>query len=168
MVVDAGRARRARFDPGSGMSRLVTERVSRAEAEQRRGRAGRVAPGICYRLWARAEEGALPAFAPPEIAVADLAGLALELAVMGRGRRRSGLSDPAAEAAAMTEARAPAARSGRAGRARGGSPTHGQAAGRAAAASAAWRICWSTAGRGAADLAALGGTRSVERCGRRT
>lgn len=83
VVVDAGRARRARFDPGSGMSRLVTERVSRAEAEQRRGRAGRVAPGICYRLWARAEEGALPAFAPPEIAVADLAGLALELAVWG-------------------------------------------------------------------------------------
>ena len=83
VVVDAGRARRARFDPGSGMSRLVTERVSRAEAEQRRGRAGRVAPGICYRMWARAEEGALPAFAPPEIAVADLAGLALELAVWG-------------------------------------------------------------------------------------
>ncbi|SMO38418.1 ATP-dependent helicase HrpB [Paracoccus laeviglucosivorans] len=83
VVVDAGRARRARFDPGSGMSRLVTERVSRAEAEQRRGRAGRVAPGICYRMWARAEEGALPAFAPPEIAVADLAGLALELANWG-------------------------------------------------------------------------------------
>ena len=83
VVVDAGRARRARFDPGSGMSRLVTERVSRAEADQRRGRAGRVAPGICYRMWARAEEGALPAFAPPEIAVADLAGLALELAAWG-------------------------------------------------------------------------------------
>lgn len=83
VVVDTGRARRARFDPGSGMSRLVTERVSRAEAEQRRGRAGRVAPGICYRLWAKAEEGALPAFAPPEIAVADLSGLALELAVWG-------------------------------------------------------------------------------------
>lgn len=51
VVVDAGRARRARFDPRSGMSRLVTERVSRAEADQRRGRAGRVAPGICYRMW---------------------------------------------------------------------------------------------------------------------
>lgn len=83
VVVDAGRARRARFDPGSGMSRLVTERVSRAEAEQRRGRAGRVAPGWCFRLWTRGEEGALPAFAPPEIASADLAGLALELAVWG-------------------------------------------------------------------------------------
>lgn len=83
VVVDGGRARRARYDPGSGMSRLVTERVSRAEAEQRRGRAGRVAEGICYRLWAKAEEGALPAFAPPEITVADLTGLALELAAWG-------------------------------------------------------------------------------------
>ena len=83
VVVDAGRARRARFDPGSGMTRLVTERASRAEADQRRGRAGRTAPGICFRMWARAEEGALPAFAPPEIATADLAGLALELAAWG-------------------------------------------------------------------------------------
>ncbi len=83
VVVDAGRARRARFDPGSGMSRLVTERVSRAEAEQRQGRAGRVAPGICYRMWARSEEGTLPGFAPPEISVADLSALALELAAWG-------------------------------------------------------------------------------------
>ncbi|MAM62814.1 ATP-dependent helicase HrpB [Maritimibacter sp. UBA3975] len=85
VVVDAGRARRARFDPGSGMSRLVTERVSKAEAEQRRGRAGRVAPGTCYRMWTKGEEGALPAFAPPEIEVADLAPLALELALWGAG-----------------------------------------------------------------------------------
>ena len=83
VVVDGGRARRARFDPGSGMSRLVTERVTRAEAEQRRGRAGRVAPGWCYRLWTRGEEGALAAFPPPEIASADLAPLALELALWG-------------------------------------------------------------------------------------
>jgi len=82
-VVDAGLSRRARFDPGSGMSRLVTERVTRAEATQRAGRAGRVAPGRCYRLWARAEEGALAAFPPPEIAAADLTGLALELALWG-------------------------------------------------------------------------------------
>jgi len=83
VVVDAGRARRARFDPGSGMSRLVTERVSRAEATQRAGRAGRVAEGTCYRMWTRGEDGALPAFAPAEVEVADLAGLALELALWG-------------------------------------------------------------------------------------
>jgi ATP-dependent helicase HrpB len=83
VVVDAGRARRARFNPASGMARLVTEKVSRAEAEQRRGRAGRVAEGVCYRMWTKGEEGALAAFAPPEIAVSDLAGLALELAVWG-------------------------------------------------------------------------------------
>ena len=83
VVVDAGRARRARFDPASGMSRLVTERVTRAEAEQRRGRAGRVAAGWCYRLWTKGEEGALAAFPPPEILAADLTGLALELALWG-------------------------------------------------------------------------------------
>ena len=83
VVVDAGRARRARFDPASGMSRLVTERVTRAEAKQRRGRAGRVAPGTCYRLWTKGEEGALAAFPPPEIMAADLTGLALELALWG-------------------------------------------------------------------------------------
>ncbi|WP_341213519.1 ATP-dependent helicase HrpB [uncultured Limimaricola sp.] len=83
IVVDAGRARRARFDPGSGMSRLVTEKVTRAEAAQRSGRAGRVAPGIAYRLWTRGEEGALAAFPLPEIASADLAPLALELAQWG-------------------------------------------------------------------------------------
>ncbi|MDO5756780.1 MAG: ATP-dependent helicase HrpB [Rhodobacterales bacterium] len=82
-VVDGGRARRARFDPGSGMTRLVTEPVSRAEATQRQGRAGRVAPGICYRMWTRGEEGALPAFPPAEIEAADLAPLALELALWG-------------------------------------------------------------------------------------
>ncbi|PWE26556.1 ATP-dependent helicase HrpB [Pararhodobacter marinus] len=83
VVVDAGQARRARFDPNSGMSRLVTERVSLAEAEQRRGRAGRVAYGTCYRLWTRGQEGALPAFPPAEIETADLTGLALELALWG-------------------------------------------------------------------------------------
>ncbi len=83
VVVDGGRARRARFDPASGMARLVTEPVSRAEAVQRRGRAGRVAPGTCYRLWTRGEEGALPAYPPAEIEAADLAPLALELALWG-------------------------------------------------------------------------------------
>ena len=105
VVVDAGRARRARFDPGSGMSRLVTERVSRAEAEQRRGRAGRVAPGWCFRLWTRGEEGALPAFAPPEIASADLAGLALELAVWGAAAADLAFLTPP-PAPALAEARA--------------------------------------------------------------
>lgn len=83
IVVDAGRARRARFDPASGMARLVTERVTRAEAEQRRGRAGRVAPGLCYRLWTRGEEGGLAPFPPAEIEAADLSALALELALWG-------------------------------------------------------------------------------------
>ncbi|WP_424979218.1 ATP-dependent helicase HrpB [Leisingera sp. S232] len=82
-VVDMGQARRARFDPGSGMSRLVTEKVTRAEATQRQGRAGRVAAGICYRLWTKGEEGALMAFPPAEIESADLTALALELALWG-------------------------------------------------------------------------------------
>ncbi len=83
VVIDAGLARRARFDPGSGMTRLVTERVSRAEADQRRGRAGRTAPGVAYRLWTKGEEGGLLPFPPPEIETADLSGLALDLAVWG-------------------------------------------------------------------------------------
>ena len=83
VVIDAGRARRARYDRGSGMSRLVTEKVTHAEATQRAGRAGRVAAGRCYRLWTKGEEGALAAFPPPEIATADLAPLALELALWG-------------------------------------------------------------------------------------
>lgn len=83
VVVDAGRSRRARFDPASGMSRLVTEKVSRAEATQRAGRAGRVAAGDCYKLWTKGEDGALPAFPPAEIEAADLAPLALELAQWG-------------------------------------------------------------------------------------
>ncbi|MBU2981376.1 ATP-dependent helicase HrpB [Lentibacter algarum] len=85
VVVDAGLARRARYDAGSGLSRLVTEKASRAEATQRQGRAGRVAEGTCYRLWTKGEEGALPAFAPAEIEVADLAPFALELALWGEG-----------------------------------------------------------------------------------
>jgi ATP-dependent helicase HrpB len=94
IVVDAGRARRARFDPNSGMSRLVTERVTKAEAEQRRGRAGRVAEGTCYRLWTRGEEGGLAAFPPAEIEAADLTPLALELALWGSGEGLSFLTPP--------------------------------------------------------------------------
>lgn len=83
VVIDAGLARRARFDPGSGMSRLVTEKVSRAEADQRRGRAGRVAEGACYRMWTKGEEGGLPPYPPAEIEAADLASLVLDLALWG-------------------------------------------------------------------------------------
>ncbi|MGC3938156.1 ATP-dependent helicase HrpB [Roseobacter sp. EG26] len=83
IVVDAGRARRAEFDPASGMSRLITTRVTRAEATQRAGRAGRVAPGHCYKLWTKGEEGALASHPPAEIEVGDLTGLALELAMWG-------------------------------------------------------------------------------------
>ena len=83
VVIDAGLERRARFDPGSGMTRLVTTRVSRAAAEQRAGRAGRVEPGVCYRLWSASEQKSLTAFTPPEILEADLAGLVLELAHWG-------------------------------------------------------------------------------------
>ena len=103
IVVDGGKARRARFDPASGMSRLVTERVTKAEAEQRRGRAGRVAPGVCYRLWTKGEEGALAAHPPAEIEAADLTGLALELALWG-GADLPFLTQP--PAAPLAEARA--------------------------------------------------------------
>lgn len=103
VVVDGGRARRARFDPASGMSRLVTERVTRAEATQRAGRAGRVAAGVCYRGWTRGEEGGLASFPPAEIEVADLTGLALELALWG-GDALPFLTQP--NAGALSEARA--------------------------------------------------------------
>ncbi|MEM6565494.1 MAG: ATP-dependent helicase HrpB, partial [Pseudomonadota bacterium] len=83
IVVDGGRARRSEFDPSSGMSRLVTTRVSRAEAAQRAGRAGRIAPGSCFKLWTRGEDGALPAYPPAEIDVEDLARLSLEVALWG-------------------------------------------------------------------------------------
>lgn len=86
VVVDAGRQRQAAFDPNSGMSRLVTERVSRASAEQRRGRAGRIEPGVCYRLWSKGEQATLAAHTPPEILRADLAPLVLELALWGVDR----------------------------------------------------------------------------------
>ncbi|MBF9058958.1 ATP-dependent helicase HrpB [Rhodobacterales bacterium HKCCSP123] len=104
IVVDAGRARRSRFDPGSGMSRLVTEPVSRAEADQRRGRAGRVAAGVCYRMWTKGAEGALPAFPPAEIEATDLAALALELALWGGAEGLAFLTPP--PATALAEARA--------------------------------------------------------------
>ena len=83
VVVDSGLVRRLRFDPATGMSRLETERISRASAEQRQGRAGRVEPGVCYRAWSESAQRSLAPFSPPEIAEADLTPLALELAGWG-------------------------------------------------------------------------------------
>jgi ATP-dependent helicase HrpB len=83
VVIDAGLERRSLFDPGSGMNRLELQRISRASAEQRAGRAGRTAPGICYRLWGEGAERSLAAYAAPEVCVADLAPLALDLAAWG-------------------------------------------------------------------------------------
>ena len=104
-VVDSGFARVPRFDVRSGMSRLETVRVTQDAAEQRRGRAGRTAPGVCYRLWSEAEHAALLSRRTPEILSADLAPLALELAL-------AGVDDPAdlrwldvPPAAALSQAR---------------------------------------------------------------
>jgi ATP-dependent helicase HrpB len=83
LVIDSGLMRVPRFEPRSGMTRLETVRVSQASAEQRRGRAGRLAPGLCYRLWPEAEQAQLRPFTAPEIIEADLAPLALELARWG-------------------------------------------------------------------------------------
>ena len=83
VIVDAGLERRSLFDPASGMNRLEVQRISRASAEQRAGRGGRTAPGVAYRLWGEGAERSLAAYAPPEVCVADLAPLALDLAVWG-------------------------------------------------------------------------------------
>jgi ATP-dependent helicase HrpB len=83
VVVDGGLARVPRYDPAAGLTRLETVRVSQAAADQRRGRAGRTGPGVCYRLWDEPETRALPAFARPEILETDLSGFALALAQWG-------------------------------------------------------------------------------------
>ncbi len=83
VVIDSGYMRQPRFSPSTGMARLETLRVSQASADQRRGRAGRLGPGVCYRLWAEAAHGGLQKFTAPEIAVTDLTPLALDLAVWG-------------------------------------------------------------------------------------
>ncbi len=83
VVIDAGLERRNLFDPRSGMNRLETVPISVASADQRRGRAGRLAPGVCYRLWTEARQRSLIAHTPAEIVSADLASLALELACWG-------------------------------------------------------------------------------------
>lgn len=87
VVIDSGLRRRPRFDPRSGMTRLETVPISQASADQRRGRAGRLGPGHCYRLWQAHEQQQRALFDPPEILEADLAPLALDLAQWG-------ISDP--------------------------------------------------------------------------
>ncbi len=105
-VVDSGLSRVPRFDPASGLTRLATVRVSRASADQRRGRAGRVGPGTCYRLWDEEQSRGLIPEQPAEILEADLTGLALDLARWG-ARLAEGLAliDPP-PAGAFAEARA--------------------------------------------------------------
>jgi ATP-dependent helicase HrpB len=83
VVVDSGLVRRSMFDPATGMSRLETQRISRASADQRQGRAGRTEPGVCYRAWSEGAHRSLAPFTPPEIVEADLIPLALELASWG-------------------------------------------------------------------------------------
>jgi ATP-dependent helicase HrpB len=83
VVVDCGLARVPRYEPDVGVTRLVTQRVSRAAADQRRGRAGRTEPGVCYRLWDEPQTQSLAAYAEPEIRAADLSGLLLDCAEWG-------------------------------------------------------------------------------------
>ena len=83
IVVDCGLARVPRYEPDVGLTRLETVRVSRAAADQRRGRAGRTEPGVCYRLWDEPQTASLEAYARPEILAADLSGLLLDLAQWG-------------------------------------------------------------------------------------
>ena len=106
IVIDGGLMRVPRFDPGSGMTRLATTRVSQASAQQRSGRAGRLEPGVGYRLWPAAEQAQLPAYSTPEILEADLAPLALALAQWGASDPSAmGFLDPP-PAAAYAEAQA--------------------------------------------------------------
>lgn len=88
IVVDSGFSRQPAYDPATGLSTLETRRVSRASADQRRGRAGRTGPGLCFRLWHEGQKAALAAFDPPEILGTDLTGLVLDLASWG-------ITDPA-------------------------------------------------------------------------
>ncbi|VXC71396.1 ATP-dependent helicase HrpB [Sphingomonas sp. AX6] len=105
IVIDSGLARRPRYDRAAGMTRLVTERVSRASATQRSGRAARQAPGIAYRLWEEAATAGLPPFDPPEITEADLSALVLASAIWGVADPRDlRWLDPPSEAA-VSEAR---------------------------------------------------------------
>ena len=94
IVVDAGLVRGPRFDPGSGLTRLSTTSASQAAADQRAGRAGRLGPGTAHRLWSEADHARRAAFPEPEMAVTDLCGLALELAVWGSDPDELAFLDP--------------------------------------------------------------------------
>ncbi|KEF42091.1 MAG: DEAD/DEAH box helicase [Cyanobium sp. CACIAM 14] len=85
LVIDSGLSRLSRFDPSTGMDGLITQPSSQASAEQRRGRAGRLGPGHCLRLWSPAEQQRRPAFDPPELLVVDPLPIALQLAQWGSG-----------------------------------------------------------------------------------
>jgi ATP-dependent helicase HrpB len=105
IVVDSGLARVPRYEPDVGLTRLETVRVSRAGADQRRGRAGRIEPGVCYRLWDEPQTSSLEPYARPEILAADLSGMLLDLAQWGVAdpSRLSFLNPP--PQAALSEAR---------------------------------------------------------------
>ena len=94
IVIDSGLARVPRYEPDVGVTRLETVRVSRAAADQRRGRAGRTEPGICYRLWDEPQTAALEAYSRPEILSADLSGFALNLAAWGAAPEKLAFLDP--------------------------------------------------------------------------
>ena len=94
IVVDSGLARVPRYEPDVGVTRLETVRVSRAAADQRRGRAGRTEPGICYRLWDEPQTASLEAFSRPEILSADLSSFALDLAAWGSAPEQLAFLDP--------------------------------------------------------------------------
>ena len=91
IVIDSGLARRLQYDPATGMNRLVTVSASRSSAEQRKGRAGRLGPGVCYRLYSQHTFNSMLPFSPPEILISDLSSLVLELAAWG-ATKFSGLS----------------------------------------------------------------------------
>ena len=101
IVVDSGLARVPRYEPDVGVTRLETVRVSRAAADQRRGRAGRTEPGICYRLWDEPQTASLEPYARPEILSADLSSFALDLAAWGSAPEQLAFLDPPPRPALM-------------------------------------------------------------------
>lgn len=94
IVIDGGFRRAPRFDPASGLTRLATERVSRAAADQRSGRAGREAPGLAIRLWTAAAQRGLRAYDRPEILEGELSGLVLDCAAWGTSPDQLSFPDP--------------------------------------------------------------------------